>query len=122
MIPEAIDAVADSFANTPVVVVGHSMGGALGALGAMEMALRYNAAVLLRTAGAPRVFLARDVQQGWNDDGSWSGPPGNHPEVFLWTGPDQHSSARYSDHPRDYGLRVPPNGYVRTHPALGQLQ
>lgn len=31
---QAIDAVADSFANTPVVVVGHSMGGALGALGA----------------------------------------------------------------------------------------
>ncbi|EOD41521.1 hypothetical protein EMIHUDRAFT_193852 [Emiliania huxleyi CCMP1516] len=120
---QAIDAVADSFANTPVVVVGHSMGGALGALGATEMALRYNAAVLLRTAGAPRVFQkwgekygnsARDVQQGWNDDGSWSGPPGSHPEVFLWTGPDQHSSDRYSDHPRDYGLRVPPNGYVRT--------
>eukprot|EP00931_Biecheleriopsis_adriatica_P095005 TRINITY_DN68629_c0_g1_i1.p1 TRINITY_DN68629_c0_g1~~TRINITY_DN68629_c0_g1_i1.p1 ORF type:complete len:390 (+),score=73.31 TRINITY_DN68629_c0_g1_i1:82-1251(+) len=42
--------------GTPVLVVGHSLGGAIANLAAVDLAIKYKARVRLVTAGSPRVF------------------------------------------------------------------
>lgn len=46
--------------GTPVIVVGHSLGGAIANLAAVDLAVRYKARVRLVTAGSPRVFDSWD--------------------------------------------------------------
>jgi len=46
--------------GTPVIVVGHSLGGAIANLAAVDLAIKYKARVRLVTAGSPRVFDSWD--------------------------------------------------------------
>ena len=60
LMPELEAALATHETSAPLLVVGHSLGGAIANIAAVYLANKRSASVMLRTFGSPRVFTWKD--------------------------------------------------------------